>query len=351
MGVCAGRGRVSGVSSLELAMVYTCKTAGRNRVFVVVSIVLEYTALGTPENNTGWLSHGWRGARPTSPAAPWALPSVIAPSPVIASEVKQSHSPWNVLLGGSLSVFGLELMGARTYDPSTHSFLTTDPLPPVLGTPYAANPYEYAGNNPLALLDPLGMRALTDQEFITMATAYNANVEKANAGWWDKYGDYIIGGVAVVAGAALIAVTGGAGTPLVLSVLGSAAGASTMWTGFSIMSDKKNKGSVDYRAKAQEWLVGTAVAIPLAFAWELTPIAAALAGESAALRGFLEIPFAWLGATPASAAEEWIDRTFDIGEPNPGSYVDGVRQRTADNMGMSVVNNGLESVGGIRGKK
>ncbi|MBR5951101.1 MAG: hypothetical protein IKZ87_06690, partial [Actinomycetaceae bacterium] len=133
--------------------------AGSQDVFTVLGA----TAYGTPENNTGWMSHGWRGARPTNLLDPWALPPVIASSSlVVASEVKQSLSPWNILLGGSVAVSGIELMGARVYDPSTHSFLTTDPLPPVPGTPYAANPYEYAANNPLTLLDPHGLRALTD---------------------------------------------------------------------------------------------------------------------------------------------------------------------------------------------
>jgi RHS repeat-associated protein len=52
----------------------------------------------------------------------------------------------------------------RIYEPRTREFLTPDPLPPVAGTSCAANPYHYAANNPIGLLDPLGLRPLTDRE-------------------------------------------------------------------------------------------------------------------------------------------------------------------------------------------
>ena len=63
---------------------------------------------------------------------------------------------------GELVVDGLTWLRHRAYDPATRTFLQPDPLPPVPGTAYAANPYHYAGNDPVNALDPLGLRPLTD---------------------------------------------------------------------------------------------------------------------------------------------------------------------------------------------
>ena len=48
---------------------------------------------------------------------------------------------------------------ARTYDPATGSFLTTDPVLGIPGTPTIANPYHYADNNPTNRYDPTGRTA------------------------------------------------------------------------------------------------------------------------------------------------------------------------------------------------
>ena len=50
---------------------------------------------------------------------------------------------------GELVVDGLVWLRERAYDPATRAFLSPDPLPAVPGTAYAANPYHYAGNDPV----------------------------------------------------------------------------------------------------------------------------------------------------------------------------------------------------------
>lgn len=52
---------------------------------------------------------------------------------------------------------GLLDMRARMYDPSLGRFLNTDPFPSLLREPWLANPYGYAGNNPISFLDPYGL--------------------------------------------------------------------------------------------------------------------------------------------------------------------------------------------------
>ncbi|MBR5951429.1 MAG: hypothetical protein IKZ87_08380 [Actinomycetaceae bacterium] len=71
--------RVFAVSTRKFMVVFTCKPA---EWYVLVAVAR--TNYGTPENNIGWMSHGWRGARPTNLLDPWALPPVIASSsPVV----------------------------------------------------------------------------------------------------------------------------------------------------------------------------------------------------------------------------------------------------------------------------
>ncbi|MFI0420489.1 RHS repeat-associated core domain-containing protein [Spongiactinospora sp. 9N601] len=51
---------------------------------------------------------------------------------------------------------GLDYLSARYYDPSIGKFVSTDPLLE-MSTPSWANPYSYAGNNPIGLSDPGGL--------------------------------------------------------------------------------------------------------------------------------------------------------------------------------------------------
>ena len=70
---------------------------------------------------------------------------------------------------GELEFDGAIWLRNRVYDPATRSFLSPDPLPPILGTASASNPYHYAANNPLGLLDPLGLRPLSENELAAIA--------------------------------------------------------------------------------------------------------------------------------------------------------------------------------------
>jgi RHS repeat-associated protein len=59
---------------------------------------------------------------------------------------------------------GLEWLHHRTLDLATGSFLSPDPLAGGPGSAVGANPYHYAANDPVGLIDPFGLRPMTDAD-------------------------------------------------------------------------------------------------------------------------------------------------------------------------------------------
>jgi RHS repeat-associated protein len=140
----------------------------------------------------------------------------------------------------------LEWLGARVYDPANRSFLTVDPLPPVTGAGWAANPYSYAGNNPLAMSDPAGTHPLTDTELHAWNQAHPggiANAWNTATNWVSDNWEYIAGAAMIVAGGALMAT--GLGGPIGVLLIGAASGA-LMGAGMSVIDQKTTTGTVDW---------------------------------------------------------------------------------------------------------
>jgi RHS repeat-associated protein len=134
---------------------------------------------------------------------------------------------------GGLDIAGLEWLGARAYDPASRGFLSTDPWAPVLGAGWDGNPYAYAGNNPLNTTDPTGLRPLTDDEL----KAYD---KSAGSHW-----EYVVGGLSVAAGAALMFVPGG-----------QVAGMGLISFGADVVIQKATKGEVNWAQSAAMGAVG-----------------------------------------------------------------------------------------------
>jgi len=182
----------------------------------------------------GWTTPGWRSARGTGDD-PWSLDGLLP-------------LPGGLSLGasGELVVAGLEWMGARAYDPATRGFLSCDPLPSVVGTGWAANPYAYAGNDPLHALDPLGLRPATDADLQAFAAAHAGPL----AGAWEfakNNWEYAAGGLMVAAGVAAFFVP----LPGMQIVGGALIGA-----GAETISQKLVNGSVDWTAVAVSGAAG-----------------------------------------------------------------------------------------------
>lgn len=62
------------------------------------------------------------------------------------------------------------IVGARVLDPSTHQFLSADPLLAVAGSSGAASAYTYAWNDPINRVDPSGLRPISIEEADAMRT-------------------------------------------------------------------------------------------------------------------------------------------------------------------------------------
>ena len=105
-----------------------------------------------------------------------------------------------------------------------------DPLPAVPRTAYAANPYHYAGNDPVNNVDPLGLRPVTDAELAGehdsgggllssighglldvagLVPVVGEAADLANAAWYTAEGDYTM---AALSAAAAIPFAGWAAT-------------------------------------------------------------------------------------------------------------------------------------------
>ncbi|RRC94548.1 DUF6531 domain-containing protein, partial [Schaalia canis] len=159
---------------------------------------------------------------------------------------------------GGISLGGMEWMTQRTYDPHTRSFLSPDPLPAVLGAAWAANPYSYAGNDPVGASDPLGLRPVSEADLRAYQQASTSTLSAgvAAAGSWLKDNwEYIAAGAVIVAGVAVMCT--GVGGPLGAAMIGGA----LMAAGGSIGSQKYTTGTVNWGQVAKDGLIGGATGI------------------------------------------------------------------------------------------
>ncbi|PPI51915.1 hypothetical protein, partial [Rathayibacter toxicus] len=121
--------------------------------------------LRTPGGITGvgnhWNIPGWRSERDTLHGDPWTANHATGPNAGTSGAAAGTSGaaagtggaagggdpfaglsfPEGLALttSGAVTIGGLEWMGHRAYDPTTRGFLSTDPLPPIPGTSWAAN--------------------------------------------------------------------------------------------------------------------------------------------------------------------------------------------------------------------
>jgi len=162
-----------------------------------------------------WSTGGWRGTRTTTTDDPWAA---------LTTANALGGGAVGISPAGGLEVAGLEWMGARAYDPTTRGFLSTDPLTAPAGAAWAANPYSFAGNDPLHATDPLGLQPVTDEQLTAYANAHQgalATAGNAIGEWWNENWEYVAGGAMVIAGGIMMAT--GVGGPVGAMLIGAGA--------------------------------------------------------------------------------------------------------------------------------
>jgi RHS repeat-associated protein len=192
-----------------------------------------WATAGEGENEQAqWLAPDWQG-------------TIGGPRDPFGASLSPADPGLQLGYRGELEFAGETWLRARAYDPTTRGFLQPDPLPPVPGSAYAANPYHYAANNPIGLADPLGLRPVTDQELRELRDKMGQNFVQRNA-------DYIVAGALVVGGIAVMAT--GVGGPIGAAMIGGA----LLSAGGSAGIQKITTGSVDYRQVAVAGIVGGA---------------------------------------------------------------------------------------------
>lgn len=171
----------------------------------------------------------WRQSRVTDAGDPWAV----------------AEGPWNLdapsslTSSGAITIAGLEIMGARVYDPSTASFLSTDPIEAPLGSVWAFNPYSYAGNDPVGASDPWGLAAVSDADLAKYTNV--KGLVQMGQDWFANNWEYVAGGLMIVGGIALLCT--GVGGPAGLALLGGSG--ALISGGVSMGVQKFQNGRVD----------------------------------------------------------------------------------------------------------
>ncbi|RCG29633.1 hypothetical protein DQ384_18760 [Sphaerisporangium album] len=80
---------------------------------------------------------------------------------------------------------GLDYLSARYYDPSIAKFISADPLLDV-DKPQWANPYSYAGNNPIGISDPAGLKPCLNNT--PECDSYNQyECKRSPTSWCEEY--------------------------------------------------------------------------------------------------------------------------------------------------------------------
>jgi RHS repeat-associated protein len=212
----------------------------------------------------------WLGDRAViGPGAPWATAAGAEAAwlaPDWQGTVGEPRDPWGALpaapppagprLGyrGELEFDGITWLRHRVYQPGSRAFLQPDPLPHVPGTPCAANPYHYAANNPVGLVDPLGLRPVTDQQLRDIRDSMGRDIFEKGADWAVDNWEYIAAGAMIVGGVALMCT--GVGGPAGVALMAGSSG--LISAGASAGIQKLTTGEVNWGAVAVDGVVGAA---------------------------------------------------------------------------------------------
>ena len=193
-----------------------------------------------------------------------------AGSRVAPTWVKTQDDPWAtpaslLEVGEGISITprttvafgGLEVMGARVYDPATGSFLSVDPLLAPPEAAWASNPYSYAGNDPVGFSDPTGLAPVSDAQLAAYNQAHSGAISQA----WNAASSWVKDNWQYIAAAAVVAV----GVGLCVTGVGSGLGATILIGAatsgvFSAGTQYITTGRIDPKSLAADIAIGGATA-------------------------------------------------------------------------------------------
>ncbi|WP_083297863.1 DUF6531 domain-containing protein [Rothia sp. HMSC078H08] len=188
--------------------------------------------------------YGWASLGVAAPAVPSAQgASAAGATPVLPDSLVGVSAASGVVLGST----GFEVLGARVVDSRVARFTAPDPLVAPVGAGWGADPFSLVGGNPVSLVDPWGLSAVSVEDF------EKYREQKASSGitgWVRNNWEYVAGGAMVIAGAVIGAIAAGTG-PLGGALLGGASGA-LMGAGMSVIEDKLKGQPVDWSKAGQE---------------------------------------------------------------------------------------------------
>ena len=152
---------------------------------------------------------------------------------------------------------GLEVMGARVYDPATGSFLSVDLLLAPPEAAWASNPYSYAGNDPVGFSDPTGLAPVSDAQLAAYNQAHSGAISQA----WNAASSWVKDNWQYIAAAAVVAV----GVGLCITGVGSGLGATILIGAatsgaFSAGTQYITTGKIDPKSLAADIAIGGATA-------------------------------------------------------------------------------------------
>ena len=246
--------------------------------------------------------YGWASLGVVAPAVPSAQgASATGGAPVLPDSLVGVSAASGVVLGSS----GFEVLGARVVDSRVARFTAPDPLAAPVGAGWGADPFSLVGGNPVSLVDPWGLSPVSVEDFEkyreqkassgitgwvkrtatdvangavtlwdkgkkfyraateTAKTAWNnrtvlaKNAWEGAKKWWKENKAYVWGGAAVTAGMAISALSV-AGGPLTMVVFGALGGAISS-AGMSVITQKAQKGSFEWKEVAKDAAIGAVV--------------------------------------------------------------------------------------------
>ena len=246
--------------------------------------------------------YGWASLGVAAPAVPSAQgASATGGAPVLPDSLVGVSAASGVVLGST----GFEVLGARVVDSRVARFTAPDPLPAPVGAGWGADPFSLVGGNPVSLVDPWGLSPVSVEDFEkyreqkassgitgwvkrtatdvangavtlwdkgkkfyraateTAKTAWNnrtvlaKNAWEGAKKWWKENKAYVWGGAAVAAGMAISALSV-AGGPLTMVVFGALGGAISS-AGMSVITQKAQKGSFEWKEVAKDAAIGAVV--------------------------------------------------------------------------------------------